>query len=110
MNGRTAPSLILAGGICYLALLTWSMTSLSYDIWGAFIIGPLLLCLGLAVIRRLFREGLQPLQAALVLGLVAKFAGAAARYWVAFDVYGGGSDAQRYHLFARAAANKVWSG
>ncbi len=44
------------------------------------------------------------------MGLVVKFAGAIAGYYVRFDAYGGSADAGRYHSFGKLLAEDVRSG
>lgn len=110
MNVRAGEQVLVAAAIGYLVALSWAMSNLSFDIWGALVTGPLLMLVGVLGVRRMFRGDLQPLQRVMWLGLAAKMFGALARYWVAFDAYGGSTDAERYHLYAKEAAGKVWSG
>jgi hypothetical protein len=110
MTSRYSSAAVVAVAVGYLALLSWAMGNFSYDIWGVLIIAPVLALLGVFGARRLFRDEFAPLVPVMYLGLAAKFAGAAVRFFVAFDVYGGNSDAQQYHKYARAAAADVWAG
>lgn len=97
-------------GVAYLGVLVWSMTNLSYDIWGALILLPVYGVLGVALVGRLFQGALQPAVKPLLWGLPIKAAGAAARYWVGFEAYDGGIDAGRYHEFAIVKSGEIWSG
>ncbi|HEY4331853.1 MAG TPA: hypothetical protein VGM78_04765, partial [Ilumatobacteraceae bacterium] len=110
MNPRAAQPALIAVAIGYLAFISWAMTHLSYDIWGAFIVIPPLGVIGAFGIRKLLGAELRPLTKIMILGLLAKLGGTAARYWIAFDAYGGASDSQQYHLLGSQAAAQVWHG
>ncbi len=86
------------------------MANLSYDVWGALVVAPPLIFIGLLGVRRMFSNELQPMQRIVMAGLLAKMSGGLVRYWVAFDAYGGATDAQRYHEFASSVSGKVWAG
>ena len=101
---------LLAIGIGYLVVLSWMMGNLSYDIWGVMIVGPPLAVLGVLGLRRMFSGDLRPIANVMYLGVAARFAGAAAKYFVSFGVYGGTTDAEGYHDYASGAASKVWGG
>ena len=108
MNLRAGEQALVAAAIAYLVGLSWAMANLSFDIWGALVVAPVLVIVGMLGVRRMFRGELQHLQRVMWLGLVAKLGGALVRYWVAFDAYGGATDAERYHQYARDAAGRVW--
>lgn len=110
MNGRAAEQTVVALAVAYLVGLAWAMANLSYDMWGAFVVVPVLLIIGVPLLRRMFRGSQAQLFSVMVVGLVAKLAGGAARYWVSFEAYGGQTDAQRYHKYAAKAASDVWAG
>lgn len=110
MKARFGEVAIVSSGLVYLGLLSWAMGSLSFDIWGALIVAPIYGILGFAIIQRMFRGSHRPVAAALTWGLLIKLGGAASRYWVGFEAYGGGIDAGRYHRYAVDAAGKVWAG
>jgi hypothetical protein len=61
-------------------------------------------------VRRMFTGRLEVLVWPMLIGFGVKLFGSVARYWIAFDAYGGSTDAQRYHLFGRAAAGAFWAG
>ena len=109
MRARAEP-LVLAAGAIYVLFVGWAMSSLSYDIWGALVAAPLLVLVTVPLLRRAFSSELGHLFPIAVAGLVAKFAGSAFRYWVAFDAYGGAADASAYHNRARQLAAGIRSG
>lgn len=110
MNNRAAEVVIAAGGAAYLVLLTLTMSTLSFDIWGALILIPVWGVAGFALVNVLFRGPFGTVRKALYWGLALKLVGAAARYWVGFEAYGGGIDAAEYHRIARLEAGGIWAG
>ncbi len=107
--GRAGQRAVVAVGVGYLLLLSWSMTNATYDVWGLLVAIPPYALLGILLVRRLFRGDLEHLRPIMFAGLVVKLLGAAARYWIGFDVYGG-FDALRYHDYAVDASAEVWAG
>lgn len=80
----------------------------SYNFWGAVIVLPLVVAVNALVIRRVAREQEDPGFASLLgAAFAAKIAGALVRYYVAYIVYSGAADAQRYNLYA-AARYQQW--
>lgn len=82
----------------YAGVVFYGMSHWSFNVWGAFIVGPLLLGVSIPILRRLARKDPDPrlfrlLMAALVLKLLA----AIPRWAMAFVLYGGTADASRYH-------------
>ncbi|MEY4176201.1 MAG: hypothetical protein RI900_3366, partial [Actinomycetota bacterium] len=102
--------LIAFAAVVYVAVTGWAMSSLSYDVWGGFVIAPILVLLTMPLLRRAFRGELAPLLPFAVGGLVAKFLGSVMRYWVAFDAYAGAADASNYHKFAKELAGQIRNG
>ena len=96
-------------GLAYVAFTGWAMTYLSYDVWGALVIAPIIAIVTVPMVRHAFRGDLQPLVGVAIAGLVAKLVGTLARYWVAFDAYGGAADAGRYHEAGRVLASQARS-
>ena len=43
MNRRPAEQALVAGAVAYLVGLSWAMANLSFDIWGALVVAPVLL-------------------------------------------------------------------
>jgi hypothetical protein len=108
---RPAQSALVAAGVAYLVVLGWAVANLSYDIWGVLVLGPPMVLFGMLGLRRLFAGELASLYWWLVGAMLVKtFAGSAARYWVAFDAYGGSADAGRYHDYGRLFAGRVRDG
>ena len=93
----------------YVLFLGWAMQRLSYDVWGALVVAPLIVTLSVPLIQRAFPNDREVALIALA-GLGLKLAGSAARYWIAFDAYGGAADAGRYHEFGKALAGEIRSG
>ena len=94
----------------YMAATGWAMTNLSYDIWGAFIVLPVILGVGTVLLNRTFTGEQRFLFPIAVLGLVVKMCGSFARYWVVFDAYAGQSDAVRYHEAGKLLALQAREG
>ena len=110
MRYRLGEQAVIGLAIAYLVVLSQAMTHLSYDIWGAFVVLPPLTLIGAFGVRQMFSGQLRSIAGVMYLALVLKFAGAAAKYFVSFGAYGGSTDAEAYHQYGLAAANKVWSG
>ena len=101
---------VVAAGAAYLVVLGWAMQNLSYDVWGALVIVPVLAAISAPLINRTFTGDVEHLRPWIWVGLVVKFAGAIAGYYVRFDAYGGSADAGRYHSFGKLLAEDVRSG
>ncbi|MDO9176264.1 MAG: hypothetical protein Q7V62_15760, partial [Actinomycetota bacterium] len=100
---------VLAVAASYLLIAAWAMTNMRYDFWGVFLAMPIIAAVMLPLIHAMFRD--QPTIARIAYaGLAAKACGTFARYWVAFDAYGGAADAQAYHNFGRVYAEKLRNG
>lgn len=106
---RWLPGTALALAVVYVLALGWAMQRTAYDTWGAMVIGPVLFAVSVPMLRRVFRDEPRLLRLALI-GLAAKFAGSMARYWVAFDAYGGASDSGRYHENGSVLAAQIRGG
>ena len=100
----------IAAGAAYLVALGWAMQNLSYDIWGAMVVVPILSLVSAPLISRAFAGDLAPLRPWVWVGLAAKFAGAIIGYNVRFDVYGGSADAGAYHAAGKLIAGDFWDG
>ena len=96
--------------VAYVALTGWAMSSLSYDIWGGFVLAPFLVLVTVPLLRRVFKGELAFVLPIAIVGLVAKFASAVVRYWVAFDAYAGVADASGYHEFGKSFAGQIRDG
>lgn len=101
--------LVVAVAATYMLLAGWAMTNFRYDFWGVFVAMPIIAAVMVPVIHTMFRD--HPTIARIAYaGLAAKAGGTFARYWVAFDAYGGAADAQAYHDFGRFYAEKLRNG
>jgi hypothetical protein len=110
MTSSRLEQAVVAGAVAYLAAVTWMMANVSFDLWGAFVVGPVLALIGLWSVRRLFPGPLRPVAVILSWGLLAKLAGTLARYWVSMEAYGGSVDANRYHQFAVDKLSRIRAG
>lgn len=110
MRLRHSDQVIVGAAAIYLVVLAVAMGRVSYDVWGALIVGPVLAVLGYVVVRRMFRGELAPLANVMLVGLAVKGAGTLARHAIAFGAYGGATDAQRYHREGRIIASRIWQG
>jgi hypothetical protein len=95
----------------YLALLALAMRHLSFDIWGAMVVAPVLLGITIPLLLRATRREADPwMGKLLVWAFVAKMVGTLIRYAVTFEVYGGRADAGGYHGAGRRLAEAFWAG
>jgi hypothetical protein len=101
---------VVAVGAAYLVVLGWAMQSLSYDIWGALVVTPVLALISIPLITRAFADDLAALRPWVWAGLAVKFAGAVAGYNIRFDAYGGSADAGRYHNAGKLIAGQFHDG
>lgn len=91
------PAAVIAG-TAYLVGFAWSMENSSYDIWAAFLLGPLLVALTVPLARRAARAENDPRVATVLLvAVILKLAGAIVLYAVSSEVYDGVADAFTYH-------------
>ncbi|EAP99580.1 hypothetical protein JNB_05390 [Janibacter sp. HTCC2649] len=104
--GAVALSVLLAGAIAL--VFAWALEGNSYNLWGAVIVVPLLVAVNVVVIARVARSAPEPwLLALLMAAFGAKLVGALLRYFVAYVVYGGAADAERYNRYA-ATQHHLW--
>jgi hypothetical protein len=95
--------LALVGILAYLIWLSWAMAYTSYDVWGALILAPVLLAICIPLVLRLTRDD-EPWIARLILvALVCKMLASLIRYFVVFEIYGGG-DAVEYDQWGELLA------
>ena len=95
----------------YVVVLSLAMQRLSYDIWGALVVAPLLLVATIPLLARAARREADPwVLRILVAALLAKMLGAVVRYAVTFDLYAGRADAGGYHGSGRRIAAAFWGG
>lgn len=94
--------LVLGG---YVFGLAWSMQHLSYDVWGAIALIPVLIAVSVPLATRAARrEGDARMRRLIIAALVLKLLGSLVRYAVAFGVYAGSADAAGYHEAGRRLA------
>ena len=107
---KTAERFVIALGGLYVLVLGWAMGNVSYDVWGAFLLLPPIALTSIAILRRVFSDNSSGLFKIAAIGLGAKFVGTIFRYWLTYSSYGGASDAEGYHLAAKALAADIRSG
>ncbi len=100
----------MGAGLVALIAVAWAMAALSFDIWGAFVIAPVLAFASAPLIERAFRPQFAELIPMVWAGLAAKAVGTVLGYAVRFDAYGGTADASGYHSAGRTLAAGVRSG
>jgi hypothetical protein len=101
----------LACSLAYLVVLAWAMNNLSYDIWGAMVIGPVLVAVSLPILARAARADADPLMGKILFtAFAAKMVGAVVRYAITFEIYGGRADAGGYHGSGSRLAEAFWNG
>jgi hypothetical protein len=95
----------------YVAILMVLMDRERFDLWGGWLLAPVLIGLSVPVLLRQARQEADPAVFRLLMaGLLVKFAGSLVRYYVAFSVYGGAADASRYHRWGEAISTRFRSG
>ena len=95
----------------YLGVLGWAMGSMSFDVWGALIVVPVLVAITLPIARHIARLDRDASMFRIVMGAFAlKLFGSLVRYAVAFDLYGGAADAATYDHWGRTIAPMFRSG
>ena len=104
---RYAPAFAAA---LYVAFLAFTAPTLSWDIWAAFVIAPVLFAATMPLLRRGLRSDPDPRIARIVLiAFVAKMLGAGARYALTYGLYER-ADASEYHLSGARLAAAFWNG
>lgn len=94
----------------YLLVLTLTMSAVSYDIWAALVVAPLLSAIALPIIRRIVARDDPTLVGLVTLGFLAKLAGSGVRYFVTFELYDEAADALGYHEAGSRLAAGYWDG
>ncbi len=81
----------------YLIVLAWAMGRLSFNVWGAFVVAPVLIVLTVPIALNVARiEGDNSIGRIIMAAGALKLVGAIVRYFVTFTLYGSG-DANGYH-------------
>jgi hypothetical protein len=97
--------------LAYVLALALAMDRLSYDIWGALVVAPVLVVVTLPLLARAGRRESDPwILRLLVIAFFAKLVGACVRYAVTFEVYAGRADAGGYHGSGTRLAGAFWDG
>ncbi len=97
--------------LAYLTGLALAMSRVSYDIWGAMVVGPILLVVTMPLLLRTSRREADPwMIKLLIVAFLAKMLGTLIRYAVTFEVYAGHADAGGYHGAGRRLAEAFWAG
>lgn len=103
-----AVAVAILGGLAVALAFQQAVATKSYNFWGAAIVVPILIAVNLVLIRRVARDDELPwLHGTLQIAFGLKLLGALGRYFIAYVVYGGAADAQRYNLYA-SSYYKVW--
>ncbi|MDT0215581.1 hypothetical protein Q9R29_16950 [Rothia sp. ARF10] len=101
-------ALAVVVGVGTAALFRAAVGTNSYNFWGAVIVIPLVVAVNVLLIRHVAKKHEEPWFADLLaVGFALKMVGALSRYVVAYVVYDGAADAQRYNLVA-ASQYKLW--
>lgn len=108
--GSTTGLVVVSLGFAYVVGTGTLMARVSYDIWGAFVVAPLIAWIGIRLGQKVFAGEYAELRTAAAAGLVAKAAGTIARYWVANSAYGGQADASSYHNNGKEFAGLLYDG
>ena len=88
--------------VAYLAGFAWAVDNTAFDIWGAFLVAPVLLLVSLPLAKRISQAEDDPRIGRLILwAMVAKLLGSIPRYYMVYGLYDGVGDSHRY---ARAGA------
>ena len=98
------------GAAVYIVAMSLGMRTLSYDIWGALVIGPILATLTLPILRKYVARD-DPTMVNLICGaFVAKMLGGCMRYYLTFKLYGDNADAVGYHDAGSRLSLAFWEG
>ena len=81
-----------------LVALAYGMNHNGFNVWGGFLVAPVLFLLSVPVASRAARRDGRPMGRLVLLAAGLKiFVAPLLRYWMAFGVYGGTADASTYH-------------
>lgn len=108
LPGRWLTILGAGVGVAYALIWSWALSSQTYNIYGALAIIPIIVAVNLLLIARVLRRNTEPwLPWVLIVGFFAKMVGTFVRYYVAYVVYSGNADAERYNVYA-SYQHPVW--
>jgi len=101
---------LVASAAAYVLVVGWAMIALPYDIWGSFVVAPIVVILTVPALKSVFRGDDAIILPIAVGGLIAKLGLTWLRYWVAFEAYGGSADAGAYHVEGARIADQIRGG
>jgi hypothetical protein len=100
-----------AAAVGYVVMTTRWMAAGRFDLWSGAVTLPLLAVVSIPLLRGAARREPDPGIRRLILWAFGlKLAAAFPRYWMAFGLYGGESDADGYHNAGSLIAERIWSG
>lgn len=94
----------------YVVVLAVTMATVSYDIWAALVIGPVLAAIALPWLRRSVARDDPTMVGLISVAFLAKLGGSVVRYLVTFGLYDEAADALGYHEAGARIAEGYWSG
>ena len=90
-----------ATGAGFALIWGWAIGLQSYNVWGALLVTPVFVAVNAVLLWRAAAREPSPWFGKLIgLAFLAKMLGTLARYYVAYVVYNGATDAERYNLAA----------
>ncbi|GAA4407722.1 hypothetical protein GCM10023168_24090 [Fodinibacter luteus] len=105
-----AVGVAMATGAAYALAWAWAIGLQSYNVWGALLVLPAVIGVNAVLVwRAAVREPSPWFGRLLAFAFVAKMVGILVRYYVAYVVYDGATDAERYNL-AAAFQYRSWRG
>jgi hypothetical protein len=109
---RATPALVAWGMVAvYVLAFCYAMQRYDYDIWGGFLVAPVLVALTVPVLIRLGRRDPDPrIVQLLVAAFLLKMVATLARYWMVFGLYGGAGDSARYGVDGSLVADQLRQG
>jgi hypothetical protein len=101
----------VAAAAAYLLVMTVSANVISWDIWAAMVMGPVLFAVTVPLLKRGLRDDPDPkIGRIVVVAFVAKMLGSVARYVLTFSLYDGRADAIGYDGSGGRLARAFWDG
>ena len=95
----------------YLVAFCVAMQRYDYDIWGGFLVAPVLIAVTVPLLIRIARADPDPrFVQLLVAAFLIKMVATLARYWMVFGLYGGAGDSARYGRDAGPVADQLRQG
>ena len=88
-------------GVAFALLWGWALATQSYNVWGSMVWVPIVVAINAFLVWGVGRRSQDRwLTRLLAIALAAKLLGTLGWYYVAYVVYGGASDAERYNVYA----------